>query len=204
MSPEIENITSIKSEKRSTGVVGLDFQLEGGIPKGRSMIVFGEALSGCELFATQFWLADESKESSYLILDNIPGGGMIWAGDFSIQELSAAMKGDWVVVDSLSTVILKYGIDAAVYLLTKGSEEIKENGGNILFIMYRGVHSPADEAKISRYSDIFITLFENLHGNEIERSLTINKIYGNDVRKRAYPYNIMSFGIELSTTGRVV
>ena len=204
MSPKIEQISSIKSEKRSTGVVGLDFQLGGGIPKGKSMIVFGDALSGCELLATQFWLADDSKESSYLILDNIPGGGMIAAGDFSIQELSAAMKGEWVVVDSLSTVIFKFGIDAAVYLLTKGTEDIKRNGGNILFTMYSGVHSPVDEAKISRFADIFITLSDNLHGNEIERSLTINKIYGNNVPERAYPYNIMSFGIELSTTGRVV
>jgi hypothetical protein len=70
--------------------------------------------------------------------------------------------------------------------------------------MYKGVHLPAEVARITRYADIFITLSENLHGNEIERSLTLNKISGSDIPKRAYPYNIMSFGIELSTTGRVV
>ena len=204
MSPGIEQVSSIKSETRSTGIVGLDFQLGGGIPKGKSVILFGDALSGSDLLAEQFWLADKSKESTYLMIDNIPKEGMIDALEMSLTELSGAMEGGWVVVDSLSTIILKYGIDSAVSFLKNGIADIISAGGNVLFIMYPEVHTRAEEARIIRHTDIFITLSNILHGNEIERSLTINKISGADVPKRAYPYNILSGGIELSTTGRVV
>lgn len=204
MSPEIENISSIKSETRSTGIIGLDFQLGGGIPKGKSILLFGNALSGSDLLAEQFWLADKSKESTYLMMDKIPKKDMIGAGELSLAEMSEVMKGGWVVVDSLSTIILKYGIDSAVSFLESGIRNITDNNGNVLFIMYPEVHTPAEETRIIRNTDIFISLSNILHGNEIERSLTVSKISGADVPKRAYPYNILSGGIELSTTGRVV
>ena len=204
MSPEIENISSIKSETRSTGIIGLDFQLGGGIPKGKSILLFGNALSGSDLLAEQFWLADKSKESTYLMMDKIPKKDMIGAGELSLAEMSEVMKGGWVVVDSLSTIILKYGIDSAVSFLENGIRNITDNNGNVLFIMYPEVHTPAEETRIIRNTDIFISLSNILHGNEIERSLTVSKISGADVPKRAYPYNILSGGIELSTTGRVV
>ncbi|MDD4126788.1 MAG: hypothetical protein PHV39_03775 [Methanomicrobium sp.] len=204
MSPEIENISSIKSENRSTGIIGLDFQLGGGIPKGKSILLFGNALSGSDLLAEQFWLADKSKESTYLMMDKIPKKDMIGAGKLNLGEMSEVMKGGWVVVDSLSTIILKYGIDSAVSFLESGIKNITDNNGNVLFIMYPDVHTPAEETRIIRNTDIFISLSNILHGNEIERSLTVSKISGADVPKRAYPYNILSGGIELSTTGRVV
>lgn len=204
MSPEIENISSIKSENRSTGIIGLDFQLGGGIPKGKSILLFGNALSGSDLLAEQFWLADKSKESTYLMMDKIPKKDMIGAGKLNLGEMSEVMKGGWVVVDSLSTIILKYGIDSAVSFLESGIRNITDNNGNVLFIMYPEVHTPAEETRIIRNTDIFISLSNILHGNEIERSLTVSKISGADVPKRAYPYNILSGGIELSTTGRVV
>lgn len=204
MSPEIEQISSIKSEKRSTGIIGLDFQLGGGIPKGKSTILYGNALSGCDILAEQFWHADDSKKSTYLMIDGLIKEDMTDAEGMNPESLFNAMEGNWIVVDSLSSVIIKYGIDASVSFLEKCMSAIKENEANILFLMYPDIHTPAEEAKIIRHSDIFITLSNTLHGNEIERSLTINKISGADVPKRAYPYNILSGGIELSTTGRVV
>ncbi|MDD4299049.1 MAG: hypothetical protein PHO78_00155 [Methanomicrobium sp.] len=204
MSPEIEQISSIKSDKRSTGIIGLDFQLGGGIPKGKSLILFGDALSGMEILAEQFWHADKSNESTYIMIDSLPKEGMINAGELNISDLSAVLKGDWVVIDSLSSIILNFGIDAAVSFLDNGLAKIKNNGGNVLLILYSNVHARADEIKVTRHSDIFISLSNVLHGNEIERNLTINKISGADVPKRAYPYNILASVIELSTTGRVV
>ncbi|WOF15720.1 hypothetical protein F1737_02950 [Methanoplanus sp. FWC-SCC4] len=204
MVAEIEVITSIGDHKRSTGVVGLDFQLGGGIPKGKTVIIYGDALSGCDRFAHQFWLADKSGESTYFMIDGKCEEGMIPAGDLSIEEIQSGMKGNWVVVDSLSSIIEKYGIKEAVSILTKGSEAILNSGGNIMMTLYRGIHSPQDETKIMRSADIFISLTDLMHGSEIERTLAINKIPGEDVPRRAYPYNIMADGIELSTTARVV
>ena len=44
----------IQTERVPTGVVGLDPLLEGGIPKGRSILVTGEPGTGKTIFALQF------------------------------------------------------------------------------------------------------------------------------------------------------
>ncbi|MBP2132904.1 KaiC/GvpD/RAD55 family RecA-like ATPase [Methanomicrobium sp. W14] len=204
MPSEIEHTASVSAGMRSTGIVGLDFQLGGGIPVGKSLIVFGSPLSGCELFAEQFWLADKSKKSTYLMIDSTPKEGMTGSSVMNPDDMAAEIKGEWVVVDSLSTIILKYGIEAAVSFIDHGIKSITEKNGNVLFVLYSGIHTPEEVMKVIRRSDIFITLSGSFHGNEIERNLTVNKISGQDVPKRAYPYDIMSWGIELSTTGRVI
>jgi KaiC/GvpD/RAD55 family RecA-like ATPase len=120
------------------------------------------------------------------------------------EDLIQAMKGDRIVVDSLSSIILEEGIDVALRLLTDGIGAMKDAGGNALFLMYSGLHTPMEEVRIMRATDVFITLLEEYHGNTIERKLAINKLLYSDVPSRIYPYNIMDFGLELSTTARVV
>jgi len=55
-----------------------------------------------------------------------------------------------------------------------------------------------------RAADIFITLRHQVHGNEFERTLAIEKLKGADVPQRVIPYHIIARGLELSTTSRVV
>ena len=69
-------------DRRTTGVTGLDFPLDGGFPTGTSIIVYGHPLSGVDLMAKQFWKpeSDESKEEGiYLVLDEDPESGMVEA-----------------------------------------------------------------------------------------------------------------------------
>ncbi|MBQ3719188.1 MAG: hypothetical protein II893_07360 [Methanomicrobium sp.] len=194
----------IKDDRRSSGIAGLDFQLDGGFPKGRSIVVCGSALSGSELIAGQFWRTDRSGGSSYLMLDAVPADGMTDARNTDFDGIIAALKGNCIVVDSLSTVILRFGLDKGVFLLNDGTKELRDKGADVMFILYDGVHSAADLACICRNADIFIQLSEVLHGNDIERTLSVRKIAGCGIPNRAYPYNILADGIELSTTERVV
>jgi len=189
--------------RRSTGIAGLDFQLGGGFPEGTSIVIYGSPLTGSDRMAKQFWQADE-RESRYFMIDSFVEEGMIDVLSTKPEDLIEAMKGDRIVVDSLSSIILEEGIDVALRLLTDGISAVKAAGGNALFLMYDGLHTRMDEIRVMRAADVFITLLEEFHGNTIERKLVINKMLFADVPSRIYPYNIMDFGLELSTTARVV
>lgn len=194
----------VKDERRSSGIAGLDFQLEGGFAKGRSIVVCGGALSGSGLIAGQFWRTDRSGGSSYLMLDAAPADGMTDARESDFEGIIAALKGNCVVVDSLSTVILRFGIEKGVYLMNDGTKKLRDKGADVMFILYDGVHSAADISYVFRNADIIIQLSEVLHGNEIERTLAVRKNRGFVIPNRSYPYNILADRIELSTTERVV
>jgi KaiC/GvpD/RAD55 family RecA-like ATPase len=203
MSTDVEINTVEERERRSTGISGLDYQLGGGIPAGTSVVIFGNPLAGTDHMALQFWHSD-GNEATYLMYDSYLEDGMIDVRGRSCDELKLLLKGNRVVVDSLSTIILNEGIDAAISLMTDGISEIKERGGNVLFLLYEGIHTPIEEIHIMRTADIFISMREEYHQNEIERKLTVHKIPNMDVPSRIYPYIIRGTGIELSTTARVV
>jgi KaiC/GvpD/RAD55 family RecA-like ATPase len=189
--------------KRSTGISGLDFQLGGGFPIGTSIVVYGNPLTGLDRFARQFWKAD-GNDSSYLMIDAMPEEGMIEVKDLQPENLKTLMKGERIVIDSLSSIIQEKGIDEAAHLITKGIDGLRKNGTNVMFILYRDVHTAFEEMRVMREAEIFISLREEAHQNEIERKLTIHKIPSMDVPSRVFPYLIRNDGIELSTTDRVV
>lgn len=205
MSKGIEEIPAIGKKKYlSSGIDGLDFQLGGGIPSGSLILLICDPLSGVEKLTMQFWKADDSGMSSYFMLDSAVEDGMTDAENISPGAMVDNMAGKWVVVDSVSTMLVKYGIDEMIKFLTAVSEKIKKDGGNVLLVMYQGIHSNYDEILIKRNCNTVFTLNVNLHGSEVERNLQVNKIGGLDLPKRVFPYNILDKGIELSTTGRVV
>ncbi len=205
MSNEIEEITTIsKGKKLTSGLDGLDFQLGGGIPEGSLILLYGDPLSGMEKFSVQFWKADEGSESSYFVTDSLVSEGMSDASNLNPEEITWDMSGKRVVVDSLSTLLIKNGIADILKFLRESSAKIKEERGNMLLLMYPGIHTSYDEILVKRNCDTVFILNQNAHGSELERNLQVSKIGGMDVPNRVFPYNILEKGIELSTTGRVV
>jgi len=118
--------------------------------------------------------------------------------------LAGAMQGERIVVDSLSTLIADRGINAATRFVLEDTRGIVDSGATIVYLLYTGLHSPLEEARMMRAADIFITLRHQVHGNEFERTLAIEKLKGADVPQRVIPYHIIARGLELSTTSRVV
>jgi len=192
-----------KTGKRTTGITGLDHPLDGGFPTGTRIVFFGSPLSGLDLMARQFWQADE-EESSYLMLDAEVEPGMLDAAGMGLSDLISSMSGDRVVIDSLSTLLINHGFDAAYAFVTKDTRDILESGANILYTLYSGLHPAWDEIRILRAADVVITLREALHGNEFERTLSVQKMKGGQIPQRAIPYHFIPRGVELSTTSRVV
>jgi KaiC/GvpD/RAD55 family RecA-like ATPase len=203
MARDSEELTIESIERRSTGISGLDYQLGGGVPAGTSIVVYGNPLAGSDRLAKQFWHANDTV-ATYLMLDSKMDDGMVDAKDAKIHDLASLMTSDRIIIDSLSTLIVRDGIDATIEFMTTGIQEVLEKRGNILFILYEGLHTPIEQIRVERVADIFISMREEYHQNEIERKLIVHKIPYMDVPSRIYPFIIRDNGIELSTTARVV
>ena len=114
------------------------------------------------------------------------------------------MNGNRIVIDSLSAVIQQFGIEQALGLLGMARENVKMNNGNLMFIVYSGVHTPMEMTRIMRVADVVIEFKTEIQQAEISRTLAVQKIRGGAVPRRLLPFIITDKGIEASTTSRIV
>jgi KaiC/GvpD/RAD55 family RecA-like ATPase len=114
------------------------------------------------------------------------------------------MAGGRIVVDSLSTIVIRYGIEEALKFLRLAREEMKKRGSNIMFVVYTGIHAPIEMTRLMRASDIVIEFKTEISQSEIERTLAVHKMRGGASPRRLLPFVITENGIEASTTSRVV
>ena len=193
-----------KVSKRTTGIVGLNLLLDGGYPEGTLIMIYGTPVAGVDLSAKQFWQAEGGEEGTYLINEGDVETGMIDATDLHPEMYIPQMAGGRIVVDSLSTIIIKYGIDEALKFLRITRETMRKCGGNLLFIVYTGIHTPMEMTRIMRAADLVIEFKTDIHQAEIERTLAVHKIKDAAAPQRLLPFIITDKGIEASTTSRVV
>lgn len=192
-----------KPKKRSTGIVGLNLLLDGGFQPASIIMVYGTPLAGVDLAAMQFWKV-EGEEGTYLMNDGDVEIGMQDVTELHPDMYLPQMVGGRIVIDSLSTVIIKYRINAALKFLRHAREMMRERGANLMFIVYTNVHTPVEMTRIMRAADIVLELKTETHQNEIERTLTVHKIRDSAAPQRLLPFIITDRGIEASTTSRVV
>ena len=192
-----------RQKKRPTGIVGLNLLLDGGFPIGTTIMVYGTPLAGVDLAAMQFWKVD-GEEGTYLMNDGDVESGMIDASELHPEMYMTQMAGSRIVVDSLSTIIIKYGIEEALKFLRLAREEMRKRGANIMFVVYSGIHEPVEMTRIMRAADIVIEFGTEVHQAEIERTLAVQKMKEGASPRRLLPFIITDNGIEASTTSRVV
>jgi len=192
-----------KKKKRSTGIVGLNLLLDGGFPVGSTIMIYGTPLAGVDLAAMQFWKVD-GEEGTYLMNDGDVGLGMIDASDLHPEMYMTQMAGGRIVVDSLSTIVIKYGIEEALKFLRLARDEMKKRGSNIMFVVYSGIHAPIEMTRLMRASDIVVEFKTEISQAEIERTLAVQKMKDGASPRRLLPFIITDNGIEASTTSRVV
>jgi len=130
--------------------------------------------------------------------------GMIDAAELHPEMYLTQMIGGRIVLDSLSTIVIKYDIDAALKFLRQAHEDVRKRGANLMFIVYTGIHSPVEMTRIMRAADIVIEFKTDIHQAEIERTLAVHKIKDAAAPRRLLPFIITERGIEASTTSRVV
>ena len=201
---KIEEISlSAKPKKRPTGIVGLNLLLDGGYPNGAIVMMYGTALSGVDIAAKQFWQV-EGEEGTYLMNDGEIEVGMTDATELHPEMYLPQMAGGRIVLDSLSTIVIKYGIDGALKFLALAREEVRKRGANLVFIVYTGIHTPVEMTRLMRAADIVMELKTETSQNEIQRFLAVQKIKDAAAPSRMLPFIITDKGIEASTTSRVV
>jgi KaiC/GvpD/RAD55 family RecA-like ATPase len=191
-------------KKRTTGIVGLNLLLDGGFPEGTLIMIYGTPISGVDLAATQFWKAEGGEEGTYFMNDGDVDIGMIDATELHPEMYLPQMAGGRIVVDSLSGIIVKYGIDGALKFLRMAREEMKKRGANLMFVVYTGIHTPMEMTRLMRAADVVIEFKTTVQQAEIERTLAVQKIKDAAAPQRLLPFIITDKGIEASTTSRVV
>jgi KaiC/GvpD/RAD55 family RecA-like ATPase len=192
-----------KVRKRSTGIVGLNLLLDGGYPSGSLIMLYGTPLSGVELAAQQFWKV-EGEEGTYLMNDGDVETGMTDATDMHPEMYLTHMAGGRIVIDSLSVVVIKYGIDVALKFMRLAREEMRKRDANLIVVVYTGIHTPMEMTRMMRAADIVIELTGHMTQSDMERALCVHKVKDNPVPERILPFRITEKGIEASTTSRVV
>lgn len=130
--------------------------------------------------------------------------GMVDGRGLALDEFITNLNGQKLVIDSLSSLILKFGIDAGVTCILSARDIAVKRKANVLFTFYPELHLRVEEILVMRAVDIILELKEVIFMNEIERQLAVHKITGMAVPRRLIPFLINEKGIELSTTSRVV
>jgi KaiC/GvpD/RAD55 family RecA-like ATPase len=200
----IQDVPSIgRQKKRSTGIVGLNLLLDGGFAEGALVMLYGSPLAGVDLAARQFWWV-EGEEGTYLMNDGDADVGMVDTAELHPDMYLPQMIGGRIVIDSLSAMIIKYGIDAALKFLRQAREETRKRGANVVFIVYTGIHAPMEITRIMRIADVVIEFRTEIHQAAIERALLVHKVRDAAAPQRLLPVIITEKGIAASTTSRVV
>lgn len=189
--------------KRPTGIIGLNLLLEGGFPEGTLIMVHGTAVAGVDLAARHFCDCSQDETGTYIVPEEILEGDRAEAL-LNPSRFLDLMRGTRIVVDSLSAIIERYGIEQTLYLLNLVKDDIRANGANLMFIVYSGVHTPMEMTRIMRFADVVIEFKTQVQQAEIARTLAVQKIKGGPVPRRLLPFIITDSGIEASTTSRVV
>lgn len=192
-----------KVKKRSTGIVGLNLLLDGGYPSGSIIMLYGTPLSGVELAAQQFWKV-EGEEGTYLMNDGDVDVGMVDATEIHPEMYITHMAGGRIVVDSLSAIVIRYGIDVALKFIRIARDEMRKRDANLVLVVFTGIHTPMEMTRIMRASDVVIELTGHMTQSDMERAICVHKVKDNPVPERILPFRITEKGIEASTTSRVV
>ncbi len=109
----------IQTERVSTGISGLDQLLEGGFPKGRSILVTGEPGTGKSIFALQFLMAGlaRGEKGIYVAADEGPldileqGASLGWDLEKYVEKKDLAILNAGTYLSSLPGAIKERQID---------------------------------------------------------------------------------------------
>jgi KaiC/GvpD/RAD55 family RecA-like ATPase len=195
---------SLTGRKRHTGIIGLNILLEGGFPEGTLIMVHGTPVSGVDLAAMQFWKADQEESGTYLMTDDFFSGEDEDADENGPESFIGQLAGSRMVVDSLSALLTRYGIERTLVFLRQVKGDVRDNRGNLMFIVYSGIHTPFEMTRLMRAADVVIEFKAEVRQILIERMLAVQKIRDGAAPARQLPFIITEKGIEASTTSRVV
>lgn len=209
-----------------TGITGLDEFLGGGLPPGVVLLI-GPPGSGNTVFAQQIF-HNRALEggvtyctvngSPELIKDEMALYGWdvtpleekkLWkfidlAKATSLKEaISKEMRSGWVIIDSLSDLLLTREEKEVFNLVSVISKHNKDCGGLHFILLTEGMHDPKVETALEHLADGVIR-FQVVWGTDVSsRRMMIKKMRGMIVPNRSIMYSIRATGLLVETSMRI-
>jgi KaiC/GvpD/RAD55 family RecA-like ATPase len=211
-----------------TNIAGFDEFLQGGLPP-RVLLLMGAPGSGSEVFARQIAFARAKQcKVTYFIVNSTPEAVRLdletygwnitpleesdnWkfktipkAGPF-IQDVTAEIKKKrFVIIDSLSEILLTREVEEAVELLTAMAHQ---NGCECqefnMVLLTEGMQSPQAEIAMQHFAEGVISFSTTWSADNMNRHVIIKKMKGTLAPARRLPYTIGKRGFVIETAIRI-
>jgi len=217
---------------KKTWIEGLDEVLGGGLPDKSVILVEGEPGSGHDLLAQQILCRCALKEENvaYFTTSVIPEilredletfgwnvqslektGQWKFIHDHSAKVLqtlrneitSRVGKTEWMVVDSLSYLLLTQGYKSVLELVELLLDETHKHGGVNFLLLTQGMHDSQTEISLQHLADGVIEVTAQEVAGGVDRRIRMKKMRRVVYRQRLIPFNITERGIVIETAVRI-
>jgi KaiC/GvpD/RAD55 family RecA-like ATPase len=215
-----------------TWIESLDEMLGGGLPEKNIVLIMGEPGSGYDVFAQQIlyqnvlhngkiayfsttrapeviredletfgWnLASLEESGNWLFLNaHVPDVVQVL-----MEEIPSVMaEGRWVLIDSLSYLILTQKYQSVVNVVECLLDNAKKYGGIHFLLLTQKMHAPEVETTIQHFADGVIEFSAQEASGGIDRRMRIKNMRRAVYEPRLIPFNITDHGITIETAVRI-
>jgi flagellar protein FlaH len=214
-------------------VEGLDEMLGGGLPDKSVVVMTGEPGSGYDLLAQQiiFQHALHGEKVAYFstsrsretIKEDLATFGwditpMEEKGDWIHHQASAqdainvltdnlpkaVAEGRWVLLDSLSYLVLTQKYYSVVQIVESLLENARKHGGIHFLLLTQKMHDTETETTMQHLADGVMEFTAHETAGGIDRRIRIKKMRRAVYEPRLIPFNITERGITIETAVRMV
>jgi len=208
------------SERRTTGLSGLDAQLGGGLPPGTVHLLYGEPMNAFELFAYHFAAGGAAKGqgSRYLTTERTPEdvreGIRRVGGDPSKAEVVAMPhNGKWLIpdlkpgfryiLDDFTGYATAVGFDEALKRMVVLREQARKAEVELLVTLTSGLLDKSVETRMRLWADGVLELGFDRQGFGLYPFLKVTKMRGIPESSRFILFKETEAGLFMESTRRV-
>ena len=213
-------------------VEGLDEMLGGGLPDKNVVLMIGEPGSGYDILAQQimYQQALHNEKIAYFSTSRLPDtlredlttfgwnvapleeqGNWVFhhvSASDAIQVLTekipqAVSEGRWVLLDSLSYLILTQKYGSVVKTVELLLDNARKHGGIHLLLLTQKMHGSETETTMQHLADGVMEFTAHESAGGIDRRIRIKKMRRAVYEPRLIPFNITERGITIETAVRI-
>jgi len=216
-----------------TWIEGLDEMLGGGLPEKSVVVMTGEPGSGYDILAQQIlyqnvlhggkaayfsttrapealkedfetfsWNVAPLQEKDNWMFFNVYVPDVIQVLMEKIPKVVA--EGRWVLIDSLSYLILTQKYRSVISVVELLLNSAKEQGGVHFLLLTQKMHDPETETTMQHLADGVMEFSAQETAGGIDRRLRMKKMRRAVYEPRLIPFNITERGITIETAVRIV
>jgi len=215
-----------------TWIEGLDEMLGGGLPEKSVIVMMGEPGSGYDVFAQQIlyqnvlqggkaayfstsrdfdalkedfetfgWDVSSLQKNENWLFFNLNGLNVIQQMTENILKVVA--EGRWVLVDSLSYLILTQKYREVIGVIESLLNAARAHGGVHFLLLTQGMHDRETETTMQHLVDGVMEFSAQEMAGGIDRRIRMKKMRRTVYEPKLIPFNITERGITIETAVRI-